>query len=69
MSDPYAKNLVNELVSIEEQDVRAQRKLTNAALRALPPKKAALVDLHLENKLRAIQDYEIAVAFPLGGVK
>jgi Spy/CpxP family protein refolding chaperone len=64
LSDPYAKNLVNELVSIEEQDVRAQRKLTNAALRALPPKKAARY-LQLENKLRAIQDYEIAVAFPL----
>ena len=63
LSDPYAKNLVNELVSIEEQDVKAQRKLTNAAMRALPPKKAARY-LQLESKLRAIQDYEIAVAFP-----
>jgi Spy/CpxP family protein refolding chaperone len=64
VSDAYAKQLVNELVSIEEQEVRALRRAANASMRALPPKKAARY-MQLENKLRAIQDYEIAVAFPL----
>ena len=64
LTDAYARQLVNELVSVEEQEVRALRRATNAAMRALPPKKAARY-LQLENKLRAMQDYEIAVAFPL----
>ncbi|MCC6195966.1 MAG: hypothetical protein IT518_16030 [Burkholderiales bacterium] len=64
VTDAYAKQLVNELVSIEEQEVKALRKMSNASMRALPPKKAARY-LQLENKLRAVQDYEIAVAFPL----
>ena len=33
-------------------------------MRALPPRKAARY-MQLENKLRAAQDYEIAVVFPL----
>jgi Spy/CpxP family protein refolding chaperone len=64
LSDAYAKQLLNELVSIEEQEVRATRRASNASMRALPPKKAARY-MQLENKLRAMQDYEIAVAFPL----
>ena len=64
LSDAYAKQVVNDLMSIEEQEIKALRKASNAAMRALPPKKAARY-LQLENKLRAVQDYEIAVAFPL----
>ena len=64
LSDAYAKQVVNELLSVEEQEIKALRKATNAAMRALPPKKAARY-LQLENRLRAVQDYEIAVAFPL----
>ena len=63
-SDLYAKQVVNDLMSIEEQEVKAMRKASNAALRALPARKAARY-MQLENKLRAAQDYEIAVAFPL----
>ena len=63
-SDAYAKQIVNDLMSIEEQEVKALRKASNAAMRALPPRKAARF-MQLENKLRAAQDYEIAVAFPL----
>ena len=36
----------------------------NAVMRALPPKKAARY-LQLESKIRAVQAYDIAVAFPL----
>lgn len=64
LTDAYARNITNDLVSIEEAEVRAQRKAANAAMKALPPRKAARY-LQLENKLRAAQDYEIAVAFPL----
>ena len=63
-SDAYAKQVVNDLMTVEEQEVKALRKATNAAMKALPPRKAARY-LQLENKLRAAQDYEIAVAFPL----
>ena len=64
MSDLYAKNFANELIAIEEQEIKSRRKMHNAVMRALPPKKAALY-LQLESKLRAVQDYDIAVAFPL----
>jgi Spy/CpxP family protein refolding chaperone len=64
MSDLYAKNLSSELLAIEEQELKARRKMQNAVMRALPPKKAARY-LQLEGKLRAVQAYDIAVAFPL----
>jgi Spy/CpxP family protein refolding chaperone len=63
-SDVYAKQVVNDLMSIEEQEVKAMRKAANASMKALPPRKAARY-MQIENKLRATQDYEIAVAFPL----
>ena len=63
-SDAYAKQVVNDLMSIEEQEVKAMRKAANASMKALPPRKAARY-MQIENKLRAAQDYEIAVAFPL----
>jgi len=64
MSNPYAKNLANELLGIEEQEIKSRRKMHNAVMKALPPKKAAQY-LQIEQKLRAAQAYEIAVAFPL----
>ena len=64
VSDAYAKQIVNDLMTTEEQEVKALRKAANATMRALPPRKAARY-MQLENKLRAVQDYEIAVAFPL----
>ena len=64
MSDLYARNLANELIGTEEQEIKARRKMHNAVMRALPPKKAARY-LQLESKIRAVQAYDIAVAFPL----
>jgi len=64
MSNGYAKNLANELLGIEEQEIKSRRKMHNAVMKALPPKKAAQY-LQVEAKLRAYQAYEIAVAFPL----
>ncbi len=64
MTNRYAKDFTNELLKLEEQEIKARRKMHNAAMRALPPKKAAQY-LQIEQKLRAAQAYEIAVAFPL----
>ena len=64
VSDAYAKQIVGDLMSAEEQEVKAMRKAVNGSMKALPPRKAARY-LQIENKLRAAQDYEIAVVFPL----
>ena len=64
MSSPYAKNLSNDLLAIEEQEIKSRRRMHTAAMKALPPKKAAQY-MQIESKLRAAQDYEIAIAFPL----
>ncbi len=64
LTDAYARSITNDLVTLDEASVRAERKCTNASLKALPPRKAARY-LQIENKLRVLQEYEIAIAFPL----
>ena len=64
MTNRYAKDFTNELLKLEEQEIKARRKMHNGVMRALPPKKAAQY-LQIEQKLRAAQAYDIAVAFPL----
>ena len=64
MSDAFGKQLVNELMVADENEVKARRKMQNPLMRALPPKKAARY-LQLESKIRAFQDYDLAVAIPL----
>ena len=64
ISDLYAKNLAAELIATDEAEIKSRRTLHNRVMRALPAKKAARY-LQLESKLRALQFYDIAVAFPL----
>jgi Spy/CpxP family protein refolding chaperone len=64
LSDLYAKTLATELIAADENEVKARRKLQNAVMKALPPRKAARY-LQLEAKIRAYQAYDIAAAFPL----
>ena len=64
LSDAYAKNLMKELIAADEGELRARRTLQNKLVKTLPPKKAARY-LQLEAKIRAAQDYDIAVAIPL----
>lgn len=64
LSEPYAKNLVKELIAADDTEIRARRSLQNALLRAIPAKKAARY-LQLESKIRAVQMYDIAIAIPL----
>jgi Spy/CpxP family protein refolding chaperone len=64
MSDAYGKMLATELIAADEHELKARRKMQGQVMRALPPKKAARY-LQLESKIRAFQDYDLAVAIPL----
>jgi hypothetical protein len=69
ISDLYAKNLANDLIASDEEEVRARRALSNRLMRGvpnrvLPPAKAARY-LQLESKIRAMQAYDIAAGIPL----
>jgi Spy/CpxP family protein refolding chaperone len=64
LSDVFAKNLANQMLVADETEIKARRTMQNKLMRALPPKKAARF-LQLEGKIRAFQDYDLAVAIPL----
>jgi hypothetical protein len=69
VSDLYARNLANDLIAADEEEVRARRALSNRLMRGvpnrvLPPAKAARY-LQLESKIRAMQGYDIAFGIPL----
>jgi hypothetical protein len=69
ITDLYARNLANELIATDEDEVRARRALSNRLMRGvpnrvLPPAKAARY-LQLESKIRAMQAYDIAAGIPL----
>jgi hypothetical protein len=69
ISDLYARNLANELIAADEEEIKARRALHNRLMRGvptrvLPPRKAARY-LQLESKIRAMQDYDIATGIPL----
>ena len=64
VTDLYAKQLAGELIEADEAEVKARRTLYKSVMRALPAKKATRY-LQLENKVRAVQSYDMAVAFPL----
>jgi hypothetical protein len=68
-SELYARNLATELVAADEAEIKSRRSLHNRLMRGvptriLPPKKAARY-LQLENKIRAVQAYDIAANIPL----
>ena len=68
-SDLYAKNLANELIAVDEAELKARRSLQNRLMRGLPsrilpPKKAARY-LQLESKIRAVLAYDVASTVPL----
>lgn len=69
VTDLYARNLANELIAADEQEVRARRALSDRLMRGvptrvMPPRKAARY-LQLESKIRAMQAYDIAAGIPL----
>jgi Spy/CpxP family protein refolding chaperone len=64
LSDPYAKQLMNELIAVDDGEMRARKTMQNRLMRALPPRKAARY-LQLESKIRAVEAYDIAQSLPL----
>ena len=59
-----AKNLVAEFLAIDEAEIKARRTMRNRMMRALPAVKAARY-MQLEEKIRAVQDYDVASVVPL----
>jgi Spy/CpxP family protein refolding chaperone len=59
-----AKNLITELMAVDEAEVKARHALRIRLMRALPPIKTARY-LQLEDKIQAMQDYDIASTVPL----
>ncbi|HET9763096.1 MAG TPA: hypothetical protein VFR50_06245 [Casimicrobiaceae bacterium] len=64
MTNLSAKNLIGELMAVDEAQLKARRTLRNRVMRALPPLKAARY-LQLEDKIEAVQDYDVAATVPL----
>lgn len=69
LSELYAKNIANELMASDEAEIKARRSLHNRLMRGVPsrilPPKKAVRYLQLENKIRAVQAYDIAAIIPL----
>jgi Spy/CpxP family protein refolding chaperone len=63
-SNLFAKKLADELIAADEDELRARRTLHNAVVKVLPAKKATRY-MQLEGKIRSLQAYEVASAFPL----
>ena len=64
MTNPAAKQYATELLAVDEALMRARRAMRNRVMRALPAVKAARY-MQLEEKIRAVQDYDVAATVPL----
>jgi len=64
MTNLAARNVITELMAVDEAETRSRHTLRNRLMRALPPLKAARY-LQLEDKLQAIRDYDVASTVPL----
>jgi hypothetical protein len=64
MSNLAAKQYASELLAVDEALRRARRAMRNRVMRALPAVKAARY-MQLEEKIRAVQDYDVAATVPL----
>lgn len=59
-----AKQYASRLLALDEAEIKARRTMRNRVMRALPAVKAARY-MQLEQKINAVQDYDLAVAVPL----
>lgn len=64
ITEAHAKALLNESLAIEDEEMRARRGYQSRLVKVLPATKVMRY-LQLENKLRAVQDYDIALVMPL----
>ena len=66
MTNLSAKSYATEMLAVDEVGIKARRAMRNRVMRALPALKAARY-IQLEEKIRAVQDYDIAATVPLTG--
>jgi hypothetical protein len=59
-----AKQYATRLLALDEAEIKARRTMRNRIMRALPAVKAARY-MMLEQKINAVQDYDLAAAVPL----
>ena len=64
VSDETAKKLVNEMLSVEEAEVKLKRSYVPRLEKAIPGAKVARY-MQVENKIRAVIKYELAANIPL----
>ncbi|HXX86312.1 MAG TPA: hypothetical protein VEN29_20330 [Casimicrobiaceae bacterium] len=64
ITSAYLKALGNDLITADEIEIKARRKMFSSLIKALPADKAARY-LQLESKIRAYEDYDVATTFPL----
>jgi hypothetical protein len=64
LTDQMAKNLYEEVLAIDEDEVKMRRDYSMKLAGVLPGRKAARY-LQLENKIRALLRYELAADIPL----
>ena len=64
LTDAYAKQLANDLIAVDDAQIRARKTLQNRLMRVLPARKAVRY-LQLESKIRAVDAYDIAESLPL----
>ena len=63
-SDAFAKNLASQYLLAHDDEARDFRRMHKSVMRALPAHKAVRY-IQIENKLRALRDYEHAQAMPI----
>jgi hypothetical protein len=63
-SDAFAKNLAAQYLLAHDDEARDFRRMHKSVMRALPAHKAVRY-IQIENKLRALRDYEHAQAIPV----
>ena len=63
-SDAFAKNLASQYLIAHDDEARDFRRMHKSVMRALPAHKAVRY-IQIENKLRALRDYEHAQAMPV----
>jgi hypothetical protein len=64
VSDETAKKLLNEMISIEEAEVKLKRSYVPKLEKVIPGVKVARY-MQIENKIRAVVRYELATQIPL----
>jgi len=64
MTDARARQIVVDLLAAESDEVKARKACWDAMVKVLPGKKAARF-LQIENKIRALDRFDAAVAVPL----